>query len=59
MNAFADPYPWAIEEGFDVYQVLVESPGAAIGMSGKVFTIIMSGDSAVALSYFVYCLGLR
>lgn len=42
------PYPCAIEECFDVYQLLAESRGAAIGMSGKVLNIIMTGDSAGA-----------
>ncbi|KAG8832942.1 hypothetical protein FRC17_000271, partial [Serendipita sp. 399] len=42
------PYPYAIEECFDVYRVLVESKGAAIGMSGTLLNTIMSGDSAGA-----------
>ncbi|KAG8837918.1 hypothetical protein FRC18_007261 [Serendipita sp. 400] len=42
------PYPYAIEECFDVYRLLVESKGAAIGMSGKLLNTIMSGDSAGA-----------
>ncbi|PVG00364.1 alpha/beta-hydrolase [Serendipita vermifera] len=42
------PFPWAIEECFDVYRILVESQGAAIGMSGKLFNVIMTGDSAGA-----------
>ncbi|KAF5393231.1 hypothetical protein D9757_000749 [Collybiopsis confluens] len=43
-----DPYPFAIDEAFDIYQVLVKSGGSAIGMSGKEINIIVSGDSAGA-----------
>jgi acetyl esterase/lipase len=49
LKRLTDPYPWALEECFDVYQVLVESKGAAIGMSGKLFNVIMTGDSAYVL----------
>ncbi|KDQ27709.1 hypothetical protein PLEOSDRAFT_1042144 [Pleurotus ostreatus PC15] len=42
------PYPFAIDEAFDTYRVLVESAGAVLGMSGKKLNIIMSGDSAGA-----------
>ncbi|EPQ57298.1 alpha/beta-hydrolase [Gloeophyllum trabeum ATCC 11539] len=42
------PYPFAIDEIFDTYRVLVESAGRLIGMSGKKLSIIMSGDSAGA-----------
>ncbi|EGN99673.1 hypothetical protein SERLA73DRAFT_179807 [Serpula lacrymans var. lacrymans S7.3] len=42
------PYPFAIDECFDVYRILVESCGAAIGMSGKKLNVIFSGDSAGA-----------
>ncbi|KIK67220.1 hypothetical protein GYMLUDRAFT_69413 [Collybiopsis luxurians FD-317 M1] len=42
------PYPFAIDEAFDTYQVLVESGGSAIGMSGKKLDIVISGDSAGA-----------
>jgi hypothetical protein len=41
-----DPYPFAIDEAFDTYRVLVESVGQLIGMSGRKLNIIMSGDSA-------------
>jgi hypothetical protein len=41
-----DPYPYAIDEAFDVYRVLVESTGTVIGMSGRKLNIIISGDSA-------------
>ncbi|KAG9038711.1 hypothetical protein FRB95_000301 [Tulasnella sp. JGI-2019a] len=40
------PYPWAIDEIFDVYQMLHADKGAGIGMSGKRFDTIMTGDSA-------------
>ncbi|KZT26689.1 alpha/beta-hydrolase [Neolentinus lepideus HHB14362 ss-1] len=42
------PYPFAIDEIFDTYRVLVESSGQLIGMSGKKLNIIMTGDSAGA-----------
>ncbi|ETW80598.1 Esterase/Lipase [Heterobasidion irregulare TC 32-1] len=42
------PYPFAVDEAFDAYRVLVESKGEAIGMSGKAFNVIVSGDSAGA-----------
>jgi hypothetical protein len=41
-----DPYPYAIDEAFDVYQALMESVGKIIGLSGRKLNIIMSGDSA-------------
>jgi hypothetical protein len=56
-----DPYPYAIDEAFDAYKVLVESGkplyvkhflslifavGRLIGMSGQKLNIIISGDSA-------------
>lgn len=42
----ADPYPWAIEEGSDVYRTLTETRGGIIGMNGKKLDIILCGDSA-------------
>ncbi|KAJ7045745.1 Alpha/Beta hydrolase protein [Mycena alexandri] len=42
------PYPFAIDEAFDTYKVLVESVGALLGMSGKKLNILLSGDSAGA-----------
>lgn len=41
-----DPYPFAIDEVFDTYRLLVESKGKVIGMSGKNLNVIVSGDSA-------------
>lgn len=41
------PYPYALEECFDVYRTLIETRGKAIGMSGSSrMRIILSGDSA-------------
>lgn len=41
------PYPFALEECFDVYRTLFETRGKAIGMSGSSrFRVILSGDSA-------------
>ncbi|KAG6831689.1 hypothetical protein H0H92_008332 [Tricholoma furcatifolium] len=42
------PYPFAIDEAYDTYRLLVESAGRVIGMSGEKFNIIISGDSAGA-----------
>ncbi|KAL1728818.1 Alpha/Beta hydrolase protein [Schizophyllum commune] len=42
------PYPFSIDEVFDLYKALVETNGAIIGMSGKRLNIIISGDSAGA-----------
>ncbi|TRM69386.1 Alpha/Beta hydrolase protein [Schizophyllum amplum] len=42
------PYPFAIDEVFDLYRALVDTNGANIGMSGKKLNIIISGDSAGA-----------
>ncbi|KAL0956398.1 hypothetical protein HGRIS_002545 [Hohenbuehelia grisea] len=42
------PYPFAIDEAFDVYKLLVECGGSLIGMSGKKLRVVMSGDSAGA-----------
>ena len=47
-NGRTDPYPYAIEEVFDVYRVLVESKGKAVGMSGQKLNVILTGDSAGA-----------
>lgn len=41
-----DPYPFAIDEAYDIYRLLVDSAGTAIGMSGRKFNVIISGDSA-------------
>jgi hypothetical protein len=40
------PYPYAIEEGLDIYTVLHQTTGRIIGMSGTSLDIVMSGDSA-------------
>ncbi|KAJ9121130.1 hypothetical protein QFC24_004803 [Naganishia onofrii] len=40
------PYPWAIDEGFDIYRTLTETKGGIIGMNGQKLDIIMCGDSA-------------
>ncbi|KAF8919831.1 Alpha/Beta hydrolase protein [Mucidula mucida] len=47
------PYPFAIDEAFDLYRLLVESGGSIIGMSGKNLKVIMTGDSAGA------CIGVN
>ncbi|EST07034.1 Alpha/beta hydrolase fold-3 [Kalmanozyma brasiliensis GHG001] len=41
------PYPFALEECFDLYRTLNETAGKVIGMSGSPnFRIILTGDSA-------------
>ncbi|KAF8125003.1 Alpha/Beta hydrolase protein [Boletus edulis] len=42
------PYPFAMDECFDIYRLLAETCGRCIGMSGKKLNVIMSGDSAGA-----------
>jgi hypothetical protein len=46
MFAALDPYPYALNEAFDLYRLLVESNGRVIGMSGRPIKIVLSGDSA-------------
>ncbi|KAH9485132.1 Hormone-sensitive lipase [Psilocybe cubensis] len=56
------PYPFARDEAFDVYRLMVESYGKLIGMSGKKLSIIISGDSAggtLALNVVIRTLELR
>ncbi|KAI1794112.1 alpha/beta-hydrolase [Ganoderma leucocontextum] len=42
------PYPFSIDECFDLYRVLVETTGLVIGMSGHALNTIFTGDSAGA-----------
>ncbi|ESK96573.1 hormone-sensitive lipase [Moniliophthora roreri MCA 2997] len=42
------PYPFAVDEAFDIYRLLVESKGTVVGLSGKKLDIVISGDSAGA-----------
>ncbi|KAI6032828.1 Alpha/Beta hydrolase protein [Pisolithus orientalis] len=42
------PYPFAMDECFDLYRLLAETRGRCIGMSGNEFNVILSGDSAGA-----------
>ncbi|KDE04867.1 hypothetical protein MVLG_04727 [Microbotryum lychnidis-dioicae p1A1 Lamole] len=42
------PFPYAIDETYDVYKVLHESKGKCIGMKGTKLGIVMTGDSAGA-----------
>jgi acetyl esterase/lipase len=41
-----DPYPFAVDEIFDAYRIIVESKGKAIGIDGEDVNIVLSGDSA-------------
>lgn len=41
-----DPYPWAIEEGFDAYRTLMETKGSGIGIRSGKLEAVLSGDSA-------------
>lgn len=45
---FTDPYPFAVDEVFDAYRIIVESKGKAIGIgiAGEDLNIVLSGDSA-------------
>lgn len=40
------PYPFAIDEAFELYKLIAQSKGKIIGMAGDKLSIIMSGDSA-------------
>ncbi|KAN0112029.1 Alpha/Beta hydrolase fold [Russula decolorans] len=42
------PYPFAVDEVFDAYRIIVESKGKAIGIgiAGEDLNIVLSGDSA-------------
>ena len=42
----SDPYPFAMDECFDLYRLLAETSGSCLGMSGKKLNVILSGDSA-------------
>ena len=42
----ADPYPWAIEEGFDAYRTLMDTRGKCLGLSSGKLGIVLTGDSA-------------
>jgi len=41
-----DPYPFAVDEVFDAYRIIVESKGKAIGIGEEDINIVLSGDSA-------------
>lgn len=41
-----DPYPWAIEEGFDAYRTIQETKGRCIGMKSGRLGVVLTGDSA-------------
>ncbi|KAH9931067.1 alpha/beta-hydrolase [Epithele typhae] len=47
------PYPFCIDECFDIYRVLVETTGMVIGMSGQALNVILTGDSACRRTYAV------
>ncbi|KAG8745943.1 hypothetical protein FRC12_014411 [Ceratobasidium sp. 428] len=42
------PYPFAIDEAYDTYKLLVESKGRILGMAGDKFSVVLTGDSAGA-----------
>lgn len=52
---FTDPYPFAVDEVFDAYRIIVESKGKAIGIgigiAGEDLNIVLSGDSACVLMF--------
>lgn len=45
-DCISDPYPWAIEEGFDAYRTLMETKGEVIGITSGKLGIVLTGDSA-------------
>ncbi|KAG8747848.1 hypothetical protein FRC10_011294 [Ceratobasidium sp. 414] len=47
-GGFIYPYPFAIDEAYDIYKLLVESKGRIIGMAGDKLDVILTGDSAGA-----------
>jgi hypothetical protein len=49
-----DPYPFAVDEVFDAYCIIVESKGKAIGIgiAGEDLNIVLSGDSACVRMFF-------
>ncbi|KAF9529187.1 Alpha/Beta hydrolase protein [Crepidotus variabilis] len=56
------PYPFARDEAFDAYRLMIESSGKLIGMSGRKIQIIISGDSAggtLAVNVVVRILEMR
>ena len=56
-----DPYPFAVEEVFDAYRIIVESKGKAVGVAGEEdLNIVLSGDSACVHMFSAGepCLGL-
>lgn len=45
-----DPYPWAIDECFDLYLALVKTNGAVLGLqTTEPIDLILTGDSACVL----------
>ncbi|KIJ49651.1 hypothetical protein M422DRAFT_74669 [Sphaerobolus stellatus SS14] len=42
------PFPFALDECFDVYQTIVNTNGICLGMSGSKLDIVLTGDSAGA-----------
>jgi len=49
--SYTDPYPFAVDEVFDAYRIIVESKGKAIGIGGEDLNIVLSGDSAYVLMF--------
>jgi acetyl esterase/lipase len=46
ITLITDPYPWAIEEGFDAYRTIQETKGRCIGMKSGRLGVVLTGDSA-------------
>ena len=46
VSLMSDPYPWAIEEGFDAYRTLMETKGQVIGIKSGKLDAVLTGDSA-------------
>lgn len=58
LSLTTDPYPWAIEEGFDAYRTLMETKGSVIGIKSGKLNIVLTGDSASVLDQMIRCSGL-
>lgn len=52
-DCIPDPYPWAIEEGFDAYRTLMETKGEVIGITSGKLAIVLTGDSAYVATFHI------
>lgn len=45
-NFNQDPFPWAIDEAFDLYKIILETNGRLLDMKSDTLNILLAGDSA-------------